>query len=139
MSGETVAENMGTEYLSIPMLRTRMAEDLVPADKHNVWFGSLGMLPGSEEVAAMEKAAGEERRGNARTLLPSIDLFTALASDLVQQTIMLHGGWSADDACMVPLGSMTSANLAVTRSVIVQMLDLGILKTGRGVVEGTLP
>ena len=138
MSGETTAEKMDIEYLNIPMLCTRIAEDIIPSDKHNAWFTQMGMLPGSEEVAAMEKAAGDERRGNLRTILPSIDLFTAVASDLMQKAILLHEGKPIDAAYMVPLGTMALTNLAVTRAVIVQMLDLGILKINGYTVEGTL-
>jgi len=138
MSGETMAENMDVEFLSVPMLRTRIAEDIVPADKHHAWFAQMGMLPGSDDVAAMEKAAGDERRGNLRTILPSIDLFTAVASDLMQKAILLHDGKPIDAAYAVPLGTLALTNLAVTRAVIGQMLDLGILKIGGITVEGTM-
>lgn len=133
-----MAEKMDIEYLNIPMIRTRIAEDLVPADKHNEWYPRLGMLPGSEDVAAMEKAAGDERRGNLRTILPSVDLFAAVASDLMRKAILISQGRSVDDPLMVPIETLALTNLAVTRAVIVQMLDLGILRTNGYTVEGTM-
>ena len=131
-------ESTDVEFLTVPMIRTRMAEDLVPNDKHNIWYTRMGMLPGSEDVAAMEKAAGEERRSNLRTILPSIDLFTAVASDLIQRAILLQGGKSVDDQYAIPLSTLAWANLAATRAVFAQMLDLGIIKISGLTVEGTL-
>lgn len=133
-----MAEKMDIEFLNIPMIRTRIAEDIVPVDKHNEWFTRMGMIPGSEDVAAMERAAGDERRGNLRAILPSLDLFTAVASDLMQKAILLSQGKSVDDTLMVPIDTLALANLAVTRAVIVQMIDLGILKINGYTVEGTL-
>ena len=131
-------ESTYVEFLSVPMLRTRMAEDLLPSDNHNIWLTRMGIVPGSEEGAAMEAAAGAERRSNLRAVLPSVDLFTAVASDLMQKAILIQAGKSLDDEFMVPLGTLALTNLAVTRSVIVQMLDLGILNIRGATVEGTL-
>ena len=133
-----MSDSTSVEFLSIPMIRTRMAEDILPIDNHNVWMTRMGIVPGSEEGAAMERDAGAERRSNLRGILPSVDLFTAVASDLMQKAILIQSGKSVDDEFMVPIGSLALANLAVTRAVLVQMLDLGILKIRGVTVEGTL-
>lgn len=121
MSKQTVS------FLSIPMIRTRMAEDLVPDDKHNSWYLPMGMLPGSEEVAAMEKAAGQARRNHMKPLTPTIDLFTGIATDLVKKSILLNTGREVDGDGHIPIGLLSMVNLAVTRAVFAQLLDLGVI------------
>ena len=129
-------EKMNIEVFSIPMIRTRMAEDLVPRDKQHLWSQQMGIVPGSQEGAEMELAAGQERRNNLAPILSSIDLFTTVASDLMQRAILLQEDKSPDDVSLIPIGTLTLANIAVTRSVIAQLLDFGILKISGYTVEG---
>ena len=130
-------EDTDVEVYNVPSIRTRMAEDLVPPDKKYAWYQSMGIIPGSDEVAALEFAAGQERRNNLRPILPSLDLFTRVASGLIQAAILLQEDKAVDDESFIAVGSLTMANIAVTRSVIAQMLDLGILKISGFTVEGT--
>jgi hypothetical protein len=136
MSSETMEDKVGIETFSVPSIRTRMAEDLVPNDKMHLWYPKMGMTPGSEEGAAMEEAAGQLRRNNLVPILPSLDLFTTVASSIMQAAILLQEDKSVDDASLIPISTLTLANIAVTRSVIAQLIDFGILKVSGFTVEG---
>jgi hypothetical protein len=128
--------NIDVQLFSVQQLRTRMAEDLIPDAVYHAWLPQMGMVPGSVEGAAMEKAAGDLRRAEMHKIMPSIQLFTGLATDLMQKAILLHGGHSTEEDIPIPLSSLPLSSLAVTMAVFVQLLDLGIIKINSSVVEG---
>jgi hypothetical protein len=137
MIGEMM-QNVDVQVFTIPQIRTRMGEDLVPIDKHNAWYPQMGIIPGSDEGAAMEKAAGDIRRAAIQRIAPSIDLFTGVATNLLQRSILLHRGQTDLEDIPIPLSSLPLSTLAVTRAVIVQLLDLGIINIKSHTVEGEL-
>jgi hypothetical protein len=137
MIGETM-DNVDIQLFSLPQIRTRMGEDLVPTDKHSAWYPQMGIIPGSDEGAAMEKSAGDIRRLAIQQIAPSIDLFTGVATDLMQRAILLHRGQADLEDIPIPLSSLPLATLAVTRAVIVQLLDFGILNIKSYTVEAGL-
>ena len=84
----------------------------------------------------MEAAAGEERRNNLTPILPSLDLFTSVASDIMQKAILLQEDKPVDASIDIPIGLLTMANIAVTRAVLAQMIDFGLLKISGFTMEG---
>ena len=126
------------EVHTVPSIRTRIAQDIVPSDGYHDQFLKMGYLPGSEEGAAMEVIAAQERRNALAPISNSIDVFTAVASDLMIKAILLRQEKSIDDtSSTIPVDALMLANMAVTRSVIAQLLDFGILTISGYSVEGT--
>lgn len=133
-----IPPKLAFEVHTVPSIRTRMAQDIVPIDGHSGWLTKMGYLPGSEEGAAMEVIAGQERRNALAPISHSIDVFTQVASDLMIKAILLRQEKSIEDtSSLIPIDALMLANMAVTRSVIAQLLDFGILKISGYSVEGT--
>ena len=70
-----------------------------------------------------------------KPLTPTIDLFTGIATDLVKQSILLNTGREVGGDGHFPLGLLDMLNLAVTRAVFAQLLDLGVIKISGHVTE----
>ena len=84
----------------------------------------------------MEAAAAEERRNNLLPILPSLDMFTVVASEIMQKAILLQEEKSVDDSSVIPIDLLTMANIAVTRAVLAQLVDFCLLKITGFTVEG---
>jgi len=120
-----------------PMLKTRLAWDLLPHEEMREWMEKLGLTPAQEDVAKMEHQEAHDRSAIVKPISRLVDAYVAVISEIQSVYLGEHSEASADqleafteDAFML--------GRAAALAVLVEFLADGILVYGPDLVRGIL-
>lgn len=124
-----------------PMVKAKLAWDMIPHENVADMFPELGLLPSSDEGMAMEHTECHRRMNATTPLFPLIGAYATLITDIVGTVLIrvdLDEIQDPEDREMLAQAKEAFCNQnfilirAAATSIIANFLDMGLLKLGDG-------
>jgi len=120
-----------------PLLKTRLAWDLLPHEEMHAWMEKLGLTPANKDVSDMEHKEAHGRAQLAAPISRLVDAYVAVISEIQAAYLGEHAEANQDqleafteDAFML--------GRAAALAVLVEFLADGVLVYGPELVQGLL-
>jgi len=120
-----------------PLLKSRLAWDLLPHDQMREWMEKLGLTPPNKDVEAMEHREAHGRANLVRPISRLVDAYVAQISEIQAAYLGEHSEASEEQLEAFTEDAFLLGR-ASTLAVLVEFLADGILVYGPELVQGII-
>lgn len=119
-----------------PLVKTKLAWDLLPHNKMRDWLPRLGLTPSAEDVHDLEHKEAHARAATVEPIAELADIYAAIIAD-VQTVYLAHESGTTTEAQAEFTDYVFQLNRSAILAVLTEFLSDGILAYGPAIVRTT--